>query len=142
MSPTMHRSLLAAALLLFTVGCNEGPTEPSRTIPFTGALVKDNPAKLGTLSMQHTGNVRVTLVELKLTAADGTVGPAPGGLFIGVGSGSSPLSCIADGSFVLAEGGLVSLGLEKGDYCLSFQGGLEIAEGTTITYSVTADIRD
>ena len=138
----MHRALLLAALL-FAVGCNDGPTDPSRTIPFAGTLAKGDAAKIGTLSMGHTGNVRATLLELKLAAADGTIGPAPGGLLVGIGStGADPAVCIADGSFLLLEGTIVSLGLERGSYCMSFQSNLTLAEGTTLTYSLKADIRD
>lgn len=137
----MRRALLAAALLL-VVACDSGPTEPNRTQTLTGSLARSG-ATVTTLTMGNTGNLRVTGQELKQVAADGTTITAGGGIAFSIGTfGGTDNSCIPTGNFGLLQGQVISLGLNKGEYCIKLTEPTIVPEGATLTYSVRLDITD
>jgi len=137
----MRRTLLVAACaLVFATGCDSSPSDPNRTLPLTGSLARSG-ATVSTLSMRHTGNLRATAVELKQVAADGTVSAAARGITFSVGIGAGA-TCTATGSFALIQGSVVSLGLTKGDYCVSLTEPTGVPEGSTLTYDVRLEITD
>ena len=137
----MRRALLAATLLL-AIGCDSGPTEPNRTQTLTGSLARSG-ATVTTLNMGNTGNLRVTGQEFRQVAADGTTTTAGGGIAFSIGSfGGTDNSCIATGNFGLVQGQVISLGLNKGEYCVKLTEPTIVPEGSTLTYSVRLDITD
>ncbi len=137
----MRRALLAATLLL-AMGCDSGPTEPNRTQTLTGSLAR-SAATVTTLNMGNTGNLRVTGQEFKQIAADGTTITAGGGIAFSIGAfGGTDNSCIATGNFGLLQGQVISLGLDKGEYCVKLTEPTIVPEGSTLSYSVRLDITD
>ena len=136
----MRRALLAVAVLLLAAGCDTGPSEPNRTESLSGTLAR-SASTTSTLSMRNTGNLRVTAVDLSSVAADGTVTTAGGGLTFATGTGTTD-ACTILGSFALAEGTVISLGLHKGDYCLKLTEPTLVAEGETLRYTLRLEITD
>ena len=136
----MRRALLAVALLL-AVGCDSGPTEPNRTQTLSGSLAR-SAATVSTLTMNNTGNLRVTGQEFRHVAADGTTTPAPGGIGFSIGVSGTDGACVATGNFGLLQGQVISLGLNKGEYCIKLTEPTLVAEGATLSYSVRLDITD
>ena len=135
----MRRALLAA-LLVLAVGCESGPTEPSRIETLTGTLPRAG-STVATVSMNDTGNLRIIGTEMKVVAADGTETIATSGITVTMGSGSST-DCIASGTFALVEGGVLSLGLNKGDYCMRLTEPTRVPEGASLRYALSLEIRD
>lgn len=136
----MRRSLLALAVLLLATGCEGDPAEPDRTEALSGTLARSASAT-APLSMRNTGNLRVTALDLEAVAADGTTGPAFGGITFSVGSGTTA-NCLATGNFGLIEGSVISLGLHKGDYCLKVSEPTVVAEGSSLRYELQLEISD
>jgi len=134
----MRRALLAVAVLLLATGCEGSPAEPDRTEALAGTLERSASA-ISLLSLRNTGNVRVTAIDLKAVAADGTTGPAIGGITFGVGTGNT-VACIASGNFGLIEGSVISLGLHKGDYCVKLSEPTVVAEGSSLRYQLQLEI--
>jgi len=136
----MRRALLALTVLLFAWGCDNGPTEPNRTQTLTGTLARSG-FTITTLSMQHTGNLRVTVNDLATVAADGTTTAANGGISFTTGSGDAT-TCTAAGNFGLLKGSVISLGLNRGDYCLKLTEPTAVAEGSSLRYDIQLEITD
>ena len=136
----MRRALLAVAVLLLATGCEGDPAEPDRTEALSGTLERSASAT-APLSMRNTGNLRVTAIDLEAVAADGTTGPAIGGLTFGVGTGTTA-ACIASGNFGLIKGSVISLGLHKGDYCIKLSEPTAVAEGSSLRYQLQLEISD
>lgn len=136
----MRRALLAAALLL-AVGCDSGPTEPNRTLTLAGSLAR-SAATVTLFEMRNTGNLRVHGQEFDQVAADGTVANAAGGVTFSIGTLGTGDSCIASGNFGLVEGSVLSVGLNKGDYCIKLTEPTLVPEGSTLSYSIRLDITD
>ena len=136
----MRRALLALTVLLFAWGCDNGPTAPNRTQTLTGTLARSGFA-ITTLSMQHTGNLRVTVVDLAAVAADGTTTAANGGITFTTGTGAAT-TCTAAGNFGLLKGSVISLGLNRGDYCLRLTEPTAVAEGSSLRYDIQLEITD
>ena len=136
----MRRALIAAAVFLLATACDSGPTEPNRTQSLTGTLER-SASTISTLSMRHTGNLRVTAVDLVAVAADGTTTPATGGITFGTGQGDAT-TCTVVGAFGLVEDSVISLGLNKGDYCLKLTEPTSVAEGSSLRYDVRLEITD
>ena len=138
----MRRALLALTVLLFAWGCDNGPTAPNRTQTLTGSLARSG-ATVTTLNMGNTGNLRVTGQEFRQVAADGTTTTAGGGIAFSIGSfGGTDNSCIATGNFGLQQGQVISLGLNKGEYCVQLTEPTIVPEGATLSYTVRLDITD
>jgi hypothetical protein len=138
----MRRTLLVAACaLLFANGCDTGPTDPNRTLPLTGSLAR-SAATVSTFAMRHTGNLRATAVDLKQVAADGTTSAAARGITFSIGTATGTATCTATGSFGLIQGSVVSLGLTKGDYCVSLLEPTGVPEGSTLSYDIRLEITD
>lgn len=133
----MRRAILLA--LLFVAGCNTGPTDPDRTIALMGTIEKDKPV-VEAVVMRNTGNMRITLVKSDFTAADGTVTAGPR-VLVQLGTGNAT-TCTATGVFGFDPGSVVSLGLEKGGYCLRMSEVGTLAEGAKITYDLSVEITD
>jgi hypothetical protein len=133
-----RRAPLAALFLLLLAGCDTGPTEPRTTTSLTGTLTVGQQAT-STVTLEHTGNLRATLVKIDHTAADGTVTRGSGTLTFGVGA--SAATCTATGSFGLLQGSVVSIGLAKGDYCVVIAPGA-LVEGASFAYEVKLEITD
>ena len=136
----MRRFLFAVGLLL-AVGCDSGPTEPNRTQTLTGSLARAA-ATVTTLTMNNTGNLRVTGQEFKQVAADGTTTTAGGGIAFSIGASGTDATCIATGNFGLLQGQVISLGLNKGDYCVKLTEPTLVPEGATLSYTIRLDITD
>ena len=136
----MRRALLTLALLVFAVGCDNGPTEPTRTETLSGTLARSG-FTVTTLSMHNTGNLRVTVVDLTTVAADGTTSALNGGITFTTGIGNAT-TCTASGSFGLVKGSVISLGLTKGDYCLKLTEPTSVAEGSSLRYQIQLEITD
>ncbi|HEV8240520.1 MAG TPA: hypothetical protein VGS57_14215 [Thermoanaerobaculia bacterium] len=136
----MRRALLALSLLLFAWGCDNGPTDPTRTQSLTGTLARSG-FTITTLSMHSAGNLRVTAVDLATVAADGTTSAANGGITFTTGTGNTT-TCTAAGNFGLIKGSVLSLGLNKGDYCLKLTEPTLIAEGSSLRYDIQLEITD
>ena len=137
----MRRALLAAALLL-AVGCDSGPTEPNRTQTLSGSLAR-SAATVSTLTMNNTGNLRVTGQEFKQVAADGTTTVAGAGIAFSIGAlGTDATTCVATGNFGLLQGEVISLGLNKGEYCIKLTEPTLVPEGAALSYSIRLDITD
>jgi hypothetical protein len=135
----MRRALPLLAVLLLALGCNNGPTDPNRVLTLTGTVEKDKPV-VETVAMRNKGNMRMSLVRADLTAADGTV-TQNAGLVVQIGTGTST-SCTPTGFFPLVQGSVVSLGLEKGSYCLRMSESAVLAEGAKLTYDLGLEITD
>lgn len=140
----MRRALLALSLLasatVFALGCDNGPTEPTRTQSLTGTLARSG-FTITTLSMEHTGNLRVTVNDLTAVAADGTTGGVQGGITFTTGTGDAT-TCTAAGNFGLVRGSVISLGLNKGNYCLKLTEPTAVAEGSSLRYDIQLEITD
>ena len=136
----MRRAFLALTVLLFAWGCDNGPTEPNRTQTLTGTLARSG-FTISTLSMQHTGNLRVSVVDLAAVAADGTTTAANGGISFTTGTGDAT-TCTAAGNFGLLKGSVISLGLNRGDYCLKLTEPTAVAEGSSLRYDIQLEITD
>jgi len=136
----MRRALLALTVLLFAWACDNGPTEPNRTQTLTGTLARSG-FTISTLSMQHTGNLRVSVVDLAAVAADGTTTAANGGISFTTGTGDAT-TCTAAGNFGLLKGSVISLGLNRGDYCLKLTEPTAVAEGSSLRYDIQLEITD
>ena len=135
----MRRALLAALLVLM-VGCDSSPTEPSRVETLSGTLPRAG-STVATVSMNDTGNLRIIGNEMKVVAADGTETRATSGMTVTMGNGSAT-ECIASGTFGLVEGGVLSLGLNKGDYCIRLTEPTQVPEGASLRYALSLEIRD
>jgi hypothetical protein len=131
---------LALGALLFA-GCNNGPTEPNRTLAFAGTLAR-SASKVETFDMKHTGNVRLTLTDLQQVAADGTMAPPLFGLPLALGNPAADATCAATTSFAMGKGTVVSLGLERGTYCILLTEPTLVPEGSSIAYQLRAEITD
>jgi hypothetical protein len=128
------------ALLLVAAGCESSSTEPDRTITYSGTITKDHPVQ-DVLTMKGTGNVRASLVSLTQLSADGTSGPASLGLVMGIGSPAA--TCVPNGNFLFAgPSTFVSIGLDKGSYCLRFVESGVLPEGVSLQYTVALEISD
>jgi hypothetical protein len=136
----MRRALLAVAFTLLAAGCDNGPSEPNRTQTLAGTLARAASAGAA-LTMRNTGNLRVTAVDLVAVAADGTTGPATGGITFGTGMLQAD-SCKVSGSFGLLEDSVISLGLHKGDYCLQVTEPTVVPEGASLRYELRLEITD
>jgi hypothetical protein len=136
----MRRALLALSLLVFAMGCDNGPTEPTRTQTLSGTLARSG-FTITTLSMRNTGNLRVDVVDLTTVAADGTTGGLNGGITFTTGTGDAT-TCTATGNFGLITGSVISLGLTKGDYCLKLTEPTSVAEGASLRYQIQLEITD
>jgi hypothetical protein len=136
----MRRALLAAALLL-AMGCDSGPTEPNRTQTLTGSLAR-SAATESALTMRHTGNLRVLGEDFKQVAADGTETTTGAGLTFSIGTFGTDAACVASGNFGLLKGSVLSLGLNRGDYCVKLTEPTLVAEGATLEYTVRLEITD
>jgi hypothetical protein len=134
------RRALFAALLLLAVGCNEGPTDPDRTETLSGTLARTASAT-SLVTMGNTGNLRVTAVNLEQVAADSTATAANGGIVFGIGTGDTT-TCSLTGSFSLIETSLISLGLQKGAYCVKLTEPTAVPEGSSLRYEVRLEITD
>jgi hypothetical protein len=132
---------LLALLLLATAGCNNSSTEPNRTLTYGGTLTKAADRVDGTLDMKGTGNARVTLTKLSQTAADGTP-VVPPTLAIGMGIGPQSDPCIPTGSFLFQPESHISLGLDRGSYCLRFGPSATLAEGVSVTFELQIEVAD
>ena len=139
----MRRAFLPtiALLLLATAGCNNSSTEPNRTLTYGGTLTKAADRVDGTLEMHGTGNARATLLTLTQTAADGTP-VVPPTISIGMGIGPQHDPCIPTGSFLFQRDAHVSLGLDKGSYCLRFGPSAALAEGVSVTFELQVEVKD
>jgi hypothetical protein len=91
--------------------------------------------------MRSTGNLRVTAVDLVAVDADGATTPGGGGITFATGTGTAD-ACTVSGSFALAEGSVISLGLHKGDYCLKLTEPTLVAEGSSLRYTLQLEITD
>jgi hypothetical protein len=136
----MRQALFALAVLLLATGCDNGPTEPSRTESLAGTLAR-SASTTSSLSMRHTGNLRVTGVDFVQVAADGTTSAAGGGITFATGHPSGS-DCVVTGAFAMGKGSLISLGLLKGDYCIKLTEPTIVAEGASLRYEVRLEITD
>ena len=136
----MRRALLAVAVVLLATACDNGPSEPNRTETLAGTLAR-SASSVSTLGMRNTGNLRVTAVDLVAVAADGTTGPAIGGITFATGA-LEGTSCKVTGSFALIKDSVISLGLHKGDYCLQLTEPTGVAEGSSLRYEIRLEITD
>jgi len=141
MKTTIRIVLAFVVCGLLVVGCDSGPTEPNRTQTLTGSLARSG-ATVTTLTMNNTGNLRVTGQDLKQVAADGTTITAGGGIAFSIGALGADATCVATGNFGLLQGQVISLGLNKGEYCIQLTEPTIVPEGSTLTYSVRLDITD
>jgi hypothetical protein len=139
----MRRALAlfaCCALLLLAAGCDGSSTEPNRTLTYSGTITKDHPVN-DVLSMGGTGNVRASLVSLTQTAADGTSVTPTVALVMGIGA--SAATCVPQGTFLFSPAtGAVSIGLDKGSYCLRFSESGTLAEGVSVRYEMRLEVRD
>jgi hypothetical protein len=136
----MRRALLAVAVLLLATGCEGSPAEPNRTETLAGTLAR-SATSISTLAMHNTGNLRVTAVDLVSVAADGTTGPALGGITFGTGTLAAD-SCRVSGNFGLIKDSVISLGLHKGDYCLQLREPTVVPEGASLRYELRLEITE
>jgi hypothetical protein len=135
------RALALTAFLAAVAGsCNSSPSEPSQVIPLTGTLAKSG-ATVATVSLKDTGNMRIRAIELQPLAADGTPTGSAGGLIINVGDGNENV-CVAAGGFSFVQGSVISLGLQKGSYCLKLTEPGLVAEDGSLRYNISLEISD
>jgi hypothetical protein len=134
------RLLALSVLLAFAASCNSSPSEPSQVIPLTGTLTKAG-TLVTTVSLKDTGNMRIRAIELQPLAADGTAVGGSGGLIINVGDGNESV-CVAAGGFSFVQGTVISLGLQKGSYCLKLTEPGLVADDGSLRYSVSLEITE
>ena len=127
------------ALLL--AACSNGPTDPNRTLNFAGTLAR-SASKVETFDMKHTGNLRLTLVDLQQVAADGTMTTPLFGLPTGLGNPAADGTCAITSSYAMGKTTVVSIGLEKRAYCLLLTEPTLVPEGSSLTYQLRAEITD
>ena len=135
----MRRALFAAAVVLLATACDNGPTEPTQTQSLAGTLAR-SASTTSSLSMRDTGNLRVTGVDFAQVAADGTVTEG-GGITFGPGRTVNN-ECVITGAFGIVKGSVVSLGLNKGDYCLKLTEPTAVPEGASLRYEVRLEVTD
>ena len=128
-----------AALLLVVAGCGKSNTEPNRTLIFNGTIATNEPV-LEVLTMNDTGNVRFTVLSLQQKDATGANVTNTVALAMGVGKNAAV--CVPAGNFVFGQGTNISLGLDKGDYCMRFFESGALPTGNTLTYSMQAEVTD
>ena len=133
---------LLGLLLLAVAGCQKSSTDPTRILDYTGTLTKAAGAVAGVLPMRSTGNALATLVSFEQTNADGTIGAPTVGLDMGIGKVVA--GCTVTGTFLFTTVNTshVSLGLDKGDYCVLFTPTAELADGVSVTYHLQIEVRD
>jgi len=135
------RLALALAALPLLAACHNGSTEPNRTVSYTGSLTKEATAASGILVMNSVGNARATLTSLAQTAADGTpVIPPTFSIAMGIGPDRNP--CIPTGSFLLQPERHLSLGLDKGSYCLVFTPSGTLDAGVKLDFEMQVEVTD
>ena len=135
----MRRVLLALAVSLLVAACDDGPTEPSRTVSLAGTLAR-SASTTSSLSMRQTGNLRVTGVDLVQVAADGTTG-GTGGITFATGRPKDN-DCEVTGAFAIVKDSVISLGLQKGDYCIKLTEPTIVPEGASLRYELRLEITD
>jgi len=136
----MRRALLAVAVLLLATACDEGPTEPSRTESLAGTLAR-SASTTSSLTMHGTGNLRVTGIDFVQLAADGTTTPGAGGITFATGHTNNN-ECVVTGAFAVIKDSVISLGLQKGDYCIKLTEPTVVAEGNSLRYELRLEITD
>lgn len=133
-------SLPVALVAVVAFGCNKGSTDPSQVVPLVGSLAK-SASTVSTVTLRSTGNLRVTAVDLQQILADGTPANVTGGIILNVGEGNET-SCVAAGSFSFVKGTVLSLGLQKGSYCLKLTEPGLVADDSTLHYEMSVEITD
>jgi hypothetical protein len=139
----MRRARLLALTALVTAalsGCNSSPSEPSQIIPLTGTLTKAGTI-VTTVSLKDTGNMRIRAIELQPLAADGTPVGGSSGIIINVGDGNENV-CVAAGGFSFVQGSVISLGLQKGSYCLKLTEPGLVADDGSLRYNISLEITE
>src|SRR5262249_19131554 len=140
--PLPRPALLLLALLLPLLGCNRNPTEPNRTLTYAGTFVKGAVVE-DSLHMNGVGNARAMMLSIRETAADGTpVVPLPAGTGITMGLGPAHTPGVPTGNFLFLTDPHVSIGLEKGDYCLRFSESGVIPDASSLTYELQLEVTD
>ena len=137
--PSVTVAVLATAVLLLAAGCGKSNTEPNRTLVYSGSIKTDAPV-VEILTLNGTGNVRFTVLDLQQKDATGAVVPNTAALAMGVGKVAN--ICVASGNFVFAKGTNISLGLDEGNYCLRFFESGTLPAGNSLDYSMQAEVTD
>ena len=135
----MRRVRLALAASLLVAACDNGPTEPSRTVSLAGTLAR-SASTTSSLSMRQTGNLRVTGVDLTQVAADGTTSGSVGITFATGHTKNN--DCEVTGAFAIVKDTVISLGLQKGDYCIKLTEPTIVTEGSSLRYELRLEITD
>jgi hypothetical protein len=142
---------LAAPLLLALLavaGCDDGPTDPQRTLTFSGTFTRANVTtpQSHEFALDGTSNVRIRLAQSTLEIPGSAAVNA--NLIIGLGRPSTTAgttTCVPSSSILYTVGDIGSHGLRSGSYCLSMLTPATIPEtpaGGTANYTVTVDITE
>jgi hypothetical protein len=126
---------------LLLAACNNNTTEPDRTLLFSGNLARSG-TKIDSVEFRHTGNLRLTVLDLQQVAADGTMSAPLFRVPIGLGNPATGGTCTITSSYGVIKDEIVSVGLEKGTYCLQITEPTLVPEGASLNYQYRVEITD
>ena len=133
-------ALLFAALL--ALGCGDDPTGPDRTELLTGTL-RYGQSVQHNFHVNHLGNLRVTLIELRPVFIDVTgLNPANLGISMGLGSPGADGTCNVTAFQALILDRTISLGLDTGNYCALLSDSGNLPEDGTVAYTIELEITE
>ena len=133
--------LLCAAA--FAAGCSDDdPTGPDRTQLLTGVVAFEQ-AVQHDFVMNDLGNVRLRLADLRPILVDVTgIDLSLLGLTMGIGNPQADGTCSVLAFHGLLEGTTLSLGLDRGTYCLQLADNGRLPEDGRLAYTLELEITE
>ncbi len=138
-SAAMRGLATAAIAALVALACNgNGPTSNPTSLVLSGVVSAQSGGNHD-VRLSRTGNLRVTLTDVRPVLLDVTaIDPSTLAFDVGIGTPSSS-GCALTYSAALIEGGVLSFGLDKGNYCLTVTDA-GLPEDSTVAYTLLVEV--